>query len=687
MNCFMKTASISRIFNLSKILTIGLFFASISLTNAQSIDQQTLLTIEGEKITAGEFLNIYKKNNIQTDVIDKKSLEEYLDLFINFKLKVKDAQRNGLDTVKALTDELAGYRKQLAQPYFVDDDVVSNLLKEAYDRMKWDLRASHLLIRCEANARPADTLSAYKKIAGIREKIIKGESFGKMAAEFSDDPSARDREANNQHPFIQGNQGDLGYFTAFNMVYPFETAAFNLKVGEVSEPVRTQFGYHLIKLTDKRPALGKVQAAHIYFQIPPKSSGKDSLKIAHKVDSVYQLILNGASYTEMVKKFSDDKGSATRDGVLPWFTSNKLVPAFIDAIYPLSDSGQIAKPVLTTYGWHIIRLVERKPIASFDELKTEIKQQVVRDQRYDKSKSSVLSKLKDEYQYTENVKILKKIQSSLTDSIFEGKWDPSAAAKVESKTLFSFAGQDIKAGDFAKYLAKNQKKEKAEALEVYIVQKFKAMVDERILQYEDKMLEKKYPDFRMIMQEYHDGILLFEMTQKKVWEKAVADTAGLEAFYETVKNNYLWEDRKEVSVINISNLKNEKAAQKMIENLNKIMAGPKNSTSEIEEALSTDTSLLINISRDKLLKGENDLADELTISGKSKSTTQKDENGKISLVYVYLHNLIAPEPKALSEVKGLVTAEYQNHLEQKWVDELRKTFKYEVDRAVFDKLK
>ncbi|MDO9511803.1 MAG: peptidylprolyl isomerase [Bacteroidales bacterium] len=683
----MKAAFLTHCIVNRKALMLGVLLVVTSLLSAQDINQQTLLNIEGEKITAGEFLNIYKKNNIQTDVIDKKSLEEYLDLFINFKLKVKDAENNGLDTVKALREELAGYRRQLAQPYFVDDEVVSGLLKEAYDRMHWDLRACHLLIRCEANAKPADTLAAYKKIHGIRERISKGETFGAMAEQFSDDPSARDREANNQHPFMKGNQGDLGYFTAFNMVYPFETAAYKLKVGEVSMPVRTQFGYHLIKLINKCPALGKVQAAHIYFQIPPRSTREDSLRIEEHVDSVYQKIIAGASYTDMVKQYSDDKGSATRDGVLPWFTSNKLVPSFIDAIYPLTDSGQVAKPVLTTYGWHIIRLVERKPIGNFDELKTELKQQIVRDQRYDKSKTSVISKLKDEYSFTENVKLLKKINSTVNDSIFEGKWKASAASDLGTKKLWSLAGKDYTVSDFAQYLESTQKKEKPEATEVYVMQKFKAMTDEKIMAYEDSMLEKKYPDFRMIMQEYHDGILLFEMTQKKVWEKAVADTTGLEAFYETVKNNYLWDDRKDVSMITIDNLLNEKAATKMVEKLNKTMAGANNSVSELQANLSADTSLLINISRDKLIKSENEMADGLSKAGSFAQKTLKGENGKISLTYVYLHSLIPSEPKALNEIKGLVTAEYQNYLESQWIDELKKMYKVQVDKNVFDKLK
>ncbi|MEI8049804.1 MAG: peptidylprolyl isomerase, partial [Bacteroidota bacterium] len=235
---------------------------------------QVLMNVAGENVTKSEFLGVYQKNNTKGEVIDQKSLDEYLDLFINFKLKVKEAEVLGLDTVKSFRDELGGYRKQLAQPYLIDEDANKALLDEAFARKGEDIRASHILIRVDKNAKPADTLAAYNKVMKIRKRLLKGEDFGKLAIEFSDDESAKDRTQEGRT--MKGNKGDLGYFTVFDMVYPFETGAYSTKTGDVSQPVRSEFGYHLIKFTDRKPAMGKVQIAHILFLYPKDAKAADS---------------------------------------------------------------------------------------------------------------------------------------------------------------------------------------------------------------------------------------------------------------------------------------------------------------------------------------------------------------------------------------------------------------------------
>jgi len=370
--------------------------------DSQNRKNPVLMTIGDQDITVEEFMTVYQKNNVEGEVLDKKTLEEYLELYINFKLKVKEAEEMGMDTAQSFKNELKGYRDQLAKPYFVDEEMNKHLLEEAYQRMQSDVRASHILISLDQFAPPADTLEAYNRLMEIRKRIVNdGEDFNEVAAEVSDDPSARDMPARGFQPARKGNKGDIGYFSVFDMVFPFEEAAYNLNVGEVSIPVRTQFGYHLIKLQAKEPALGKVQVAHLFLQNPKEPTEKSQTELENKADSLYKALKGGADWNELVLKFSDDKSSATSGGVLPWFGANRMVPQFIDGIRSIADTGQISEPILTTYGWHIIKLVDRKPIGSFEDEKADLKQSLTKDTRANMSKESIIRKIKKEAGYKE----------------------------------------------------------------------------------------------------------------------------------------------------------------------------------------------------------------------------------------------------------------------------------------------
>jgi peptidyl-prolyl cis-trans isomerase SurA len=654
--------------------------------SAQIDDKEVLMTIDGQKVTVGEFLNIYNKNNVQTEVADQKSMDEYLDLFINFKLKVRDAEMAGLDTVKSLREELAGYRKQLTPPYFVDKETLDMLVKEAWERMQYDLRASHILVRVAPMASAADTLAAYKKIQTALERARKGEDFGKLALELSEDPSARNREATSQRPFLRGNKGDLGFFTVFNMIYPFENAAYKTPKGQVSDIIRTNYGYHIIKVFERRPALGRAQVAHIFFQIPANARAEDSLRIKMRADSVYQRYLAGEDFTKLVKEFSDDKGSAARDGVLPWFTCNRLVPEFMEVVYNLKP-GDVSKPVLTPYGWHIIKMIDHKPIGSFESEEENLRQRLEKDSRYSFTKSNLIAKLKKEYAFRENTKALADLLPLLDTNIYHAKWTVPSSKKLK-KVLFTLAGQKYTLNDFANWLSKNQKKMQKADLGMYLKTKYKEYVDEQVVAYEDSRLETKYPDFGLLMKEYHDGILLFEITQKKVWDKAIQDTTGLLAFYESVKNNYMWPDRKEITRVQIRNIKDPKKADLLAKQVVEwINFADMTLTTMKEKILENDSTLIVDIERDKVAAGEESLADELTQPQSYSRKDETDESGRISLRIVVLNRLLPPMPKELDEVRGHVTAEYQNYLESEWIKNLREKYPVVVNREVFEKIK
>ncbi len=654
-------------------ITLLFYFFICTSFHLYAQNDPVLFTVGNEEITKSEFLKIFNKNNIKGEPLTKMAIEEYLELYINFKLKVKEAEALGLDTLKSFKDELAGYRAQLAQPYFVDKKTDSLLIREAYDRMLWDLRASHIFVKLDPDALPEDTLEKYNHIMSLRKRIMKGESFEKVAIQASEDPTARDQEATDNHPFFKGNAGDLGYFTVFDLVYPFETAAYNLKIGEVSMPVRTEIGYHLIKLYDRKKALGKVQVAHILISIPQGKSKSDSIKYKIKADSIYHAILNGADFAEMAKKFSDDKGSSSNGGVLPWFGCFRMIPEFIIAVSDLKNKGDMPKPVLTDYGWHIITLVDKKEIGSFEEELPDIKNRIQRDSRSEKSRQVVINRIKKEYGFYENKDALKDFYKIVNDSVFKGKWDINLAAGL-NKIMFSIDDKSYNQQDFAKHLNIMQKSARQQNIISFINNTYKNWVDEKCIEYEDQNLENKYPDFKDLMKEYRDGILLFNITDQKVWTKAVKDTTGLKSFYEMNKYKYMWQNRVDASIYTCANEKVAKTVKKLVKK------GISNDS--IMKKINVDTPVLIEIKSGKFQKGDNPVIDN--IEWKKGITPFKNIDGKV--VFVNIKNVLPAQPKELKEIKGLITAEYQKKLDEEWIKELRGKYKYTVNYEVLNSI-
>ncbi|MCX6229955.1 MAG: peptidylprolyl isomerase [Bacteroidetes bacterium] len=670
--------------NQIKILQIFLFTLIFSNVFAQQNNDPVLLNVAGENITKSEFLRVYQKNNAKDQAIDKKALDEYLELYINFKLKVKEAEELGLDTNSIFKSELNGYRATLAQPYLVDKDVTEDLIKEAYSRMLFDVRASHILIRLDKNAIPSDTLATFNKIMALRKRILSGEAFEKIAAEASEDPSAKDVAATSERPAYKGNGGDLGYFTSFDMIYPFENAAFNTKVGEVSMPIRSEYGYHLIKVTDKKKAMGRVQIAHLLISVPQNASEIDIKEAKIKAYDIMAKLKNGEKFDTLVKQHSDDKGSANKGGVLPEFGVNRMIPEFIVAISKLNNPGDYSEPILSRYGWHIIKLVDRKEIKSLDELKNEIKQKVAKDERANKSKESFLAKVKVEYNFTENLQTVKDFYKVVTDSVFTNSWKASEAKMLTAK-MFSIGTKNFTQTDFAAFLAAIRNENPAkENLEMYVNRNYKDYVERCIMQYADNKLEEKYPDFKSLMKEYHDGILLFDLTDKNVWTKAIKDTVGLKDFYQKNTINYMWGERLDATMFTFKESKIKEAdARKFVEKiLNKQWGNNADKINEQIKKLSKDSAAVTYI-HDKYSKGDNKMIDQIKWQ-EGIAETIKDVN---NFVIVLVNKKLIPEQKTLTEAKGIVTADYQNYLEKEWLLMLRKKYSFSVNKEVYNSIK
>jgi peptidyl-prolyl cis-trans isomerase SurA len=642
------------------------FVTLFALSFALSIFAQSkiLLEIDDEKITADEFLHIYKKNNTNADAMTYSAMEEYMDLFINFKLKVHEAEKLGLDTTASFMQELSGYRTQLAQPYLTDKKVEDELIAEAYERMKYDIEVSHILIKVDPTATPADTLKAYNKIYELYNKLEKGGDFVKLARENSQDES------------VAFNDGNLGYRTVFGLVYEFETEMYNTPIGKYSKPFKTKFGYHILKVTNKRPAKGKYKVAHIMIVVPKDAGSSLDKEAKGKIDEIQQRIQAGEDFTKLAETYSEDRRTATDGGVLGWITvGGKMIKEFEDAVFKLEKAGDVSPVLKTNYGYHIIKLLEIEPIKSFDESKTEIKSKISNTARASRSRESVIQGLMAEYNVKTYKANLKDFYKIVTDSIFVGTWKVDEKTDL-TKTILSFKDRVYTYSDFVQYLMKFNRQQNPQNIQTFVDLSYDMFVSKMVIMYEEEILEEKYPTFMYLIKEYHDGILLFELTDKTVWSKAITDTVGLDKFYQENKNNYMWKYRYDVQSYTC---KDAKVSKSLVKYFNKGMT----EYNAIDKLNKKDSTAVVVNNKYLLEKGVNQYVDLIVNQnnipeqdGLKKIITDAKDNSVV-IVTVY-----GPSVKHLNEAKGIITADYQNFLEKNWLLELRNKYKIVVNKDV-----
>ncbi|MBL0309064.1 MAG: peptidylprolyl isomerase [Bacteroidetes bacterium] len=649
---------------ISFLATAGIFV----LLQAQNQDSRTLFTVGGDQIPVSEFQYVYNKNNINNQAdYSEKSLRDYLNLYENFRLKVKEAEALKLDTIASLNTELDGYRKQLAKSYLTDREISDKLISEAYERSKTELNASHILIRCDENANPADTLAAYKKIMALKKRIDKGESFEKVAKEASEDPSAKT------------NDGNIGWFTVFGTIYPFENTVYAMKKGEISQPVRTEFGYHLVKLNNTRPARGQIRVAHILIHFPENATQKQKDSLRLKADSVYQLIQSGKiPFEEAVRTYSDDRATRVKGGELQSFgsgTSLRMVPQFEDAAFELKKDGDISKPIMTQYGWHIIRRLEKTDLPSFADAKADIKKKVERDSRSQEAKNVLIARIKKENNYTPFADNKAKFIAKADSTVMNGNWRADSGLRNTSP-IFSLGGKNYTVNDFIDFIEKNSHKRSDKGKEALLNEYYENFVNNKCLEHEESLLETKKPEFKNLMKEYKDGILLFELMDRMVWTKAVKDTMGLEEFRKKNESKYMWGNRVEAEIYNCNNKKLCDEAAKM--------AQKNKSPEEVKSKLNKAGSLAqVSAIEGKYEKGQYDVVDSLDWKeGVSPVVTLNDS----SFRFVRIKKILGPEPKSLKEAKGYVVSDYQEYLEKTWLADLRSKYPIKVDETVFRSL-
>ncbi len=497
-----------------------------------------LLEVNGEKISTEEFEYLYGKNfDPKKDKRDEKSLRDYMDLFIKFKLKVAAAKEQKIDQSPEFVKEFMGYKSQITRPYLTEKQVTDQLIKEAYRRMQQEVRVSHILIFASPKASPADTVLASKLIQEVYEKAVKGEDFSKLARLYSQDESA------------QETGGDLGYFTAFQMVYDFENAAFNTPVGQISRPFRTDFGYHILKVHDKRPSRGSVYVAHLMVLAREGMSVEDSLAAYRNIEAIRNKILAGQDWDKMVKQYSDDANTKEKGGELQAISAGVFPPqlnAFLDSAFALQKPGDISQPVRTPYGWHLIKLQKKAPVPPFEAIENELKLKIQKDSRSQLPQKAFLDRIKKENNYVVNTKDYVQAMQAFDSSLVLGQWKYDSTNISLKKPLFSIGKKQYSIGDFYKYVQKTQTLSEDFDPKAYALTLFKSYEEKANIEYEEAHLAQKYPDYKNLEREYREGLMLFRIMEQEVWNKAGQDTIGLEKFFAANASKYRWKERMDI---------------------------------------------------------------------------------------------------------------------------------------------
>jgi peptidyl-prolyl cis-trans isomerase SurA len=609
--------------------------------------EPVLFTVARQPVSANEFMYLYRKNNqAKPAEFTEAKIEEYLKLYINFKLKVQDAYSQRLDTTAAFKKEYATYRDELRKPYLAATDELEKLTRDTYERLQEEVNASHILVMVAADAPPTDTARAYERIQAIRQRLTAGEDFATVARATSEDPSAA------------SNGGNLGYFTAMQMVFPFEDAAYKLRPGELSPPVRTRFGYHLIKLHHRQPARGEVEVSHILLR------GTEP-KVRNKAFEIQDQLKKGRPWDELCKEFSEDAATRESGGRLRPFGVGALsaVPEFEAVAFSLQNPGEVSDPFSSGIGWHLVRLEKRVPLPTYSELEPSLKRRVSRDERFQISKVRSLEKRKREFGYTENQALLDSLLLRTDTTLTNGRWKLAGDFSWHQATLASFPNRNILVSQVIAYVERNQKATALNPRE-YFQQLYSQFVDDEIKEEEDRQLLATNEEYRNLIAEYREGMLMFSVMEQEVWNKASADTVGQQRYYEAHKSGYTAGERVKARVIS--------ATSKTIldEIKSKIQKGDTLKQEDIRRLKSFG-------SLRPYARGENPGVDRVSWAV---GLHEAEAEGVFYLIEV--ESLLPPGQKEFAEVKAQVISEYQDELEKQWLARLREKYPVQVNKKV-----
>lgn len=638
-----------------------------SLAFAQSDKKEVLFTIDDKPYYTDEFSRVYNKNIDLVKDESQKDLNKYMELFVGYKLKINKANKIGLQNNEKYINELKSYRTQLSKNYTSDTKVTKALIEEGYNRSLKEIRASHILITVDENAVPADTLKAYNQAIDIRKKALVGEKFEDLAVTFSQDPSSKE------------NKGDLGYFSAFRMIYPFETVAYNTKKGQISMPVRTKFGYHLIYITDSRENRGEITVAHIMILKSPKAESEITRteKAKATIQDIYTKLKQGENFESLASQFSQDKNSAPKGGLLPRFASGQLSSEeFENAAFALTKPKEYSAPFESQFGWHIVKLVEKQPIKKLNEMEKELDEKIRKDDRSRLITNSLTNKLRKKYTIVRNEKLYAQIKTLVTDKIYVSQWKLPANLKDYDSNLFKIENKSITGTQFLSILEAQQKSDlKIKPVGKLVDFVYQNFVDAQMTDYYNDNLEKEFPDFANVIEEYRDGLLLFDLMEKEIWEKAKQDTLALKKYYNANKLQYQWKNRAEVLVASSTKEGVAKEARKLLN---------KDQTDDfIKTTLNTKEVVNVMIKKENYEEGSENFPKKVEFKT---GVSEIYKDGEFYFVNK-VSKIIPASVKTFDEAHGRVVNDYQQYLEDNWVSNLKKEFKVNINQEVFERMK
>ncbi|WP_162984969.1 peptidylprolyl isomerase [Mesonia aquimarina] len=629
---------------MKKILLLLLFVSLAFNAKAQQTDE-VILTIDNQPIYRSEFEQVFSKN-LELVKTSSQEVENYIDLFIDYKLKLIAAHDLGLDTLKTFKNEYALYKNKLAEKYLKESEVTEKLTKEAYQHLQEEINASHILILLQKGASAKDTLEAYKKIEEARNKIINGEDFVKIAKAYSEDPS------------VSKNDGNVGWFSVFKMVYPFEKAAYKTKEGEISEIFKTRFGYHILKVNERRKNDGEVKVAHIMLS----TKGKEAEDVKAQINKIYKKLQNGAKFSDLAKQYSQDQNTALNGGKMNAFTRGTLgSTGFEETAFSLQDSGDISQPIETKYGFHIIKLLEKNPISSYEDEKNRLQRKIKSDQRSQLINENLIKDIEKMYSVKEDKKAI---------DFFEKYLAKKRAIEIPEKTIISIKNEAKSYQDFADFLIEKYKVDKNKLSDLQLGKAYTEFRNEFLRNYHKKHLAAVNQEYKLVLDEYKNGLLLFDLMQKKIWNPAKEDSLALQNYYNKHQEKYKSPESYDAVIYSGDDKKVLKSVRRQVKK-------------------GVDQSAIKNNNEDILIN-----------SGKYKhsaSALPKDFKGKKGVSKIYENNglfLVVDvqekyEERQLSfkESKGSVITDYQNKLEKEWLSKLRSQHKIELNQVVVEKSK
>jgi len=639
-------------------LTLFVFLFTINI-QSQIDSNDVLFTVDDEPVYATEFMRVYNKNLDLVQDESQKDVDAYLSLFKSYKLKLKEAKDLEFDKKPSYIRELSNYKKQLAKNYLTDNKVTNALVEEAYQRTINEVKASHVLIKIPEDASPQDTLIAYNKILKIREALL-SLGFETIQKDIHDGKTI----------FAEG----LGYFSCFKMVYDFENVAFNTEIEEVSMPFRTQFGYHIVKVFDKRKSRGEVTIGNLMISNKQKDSIQQSPE--NRINDIYKKLSQGEDFESLAKQFSDDKSSASKGGKMQPFSGGQLSSEiFENAAFNLKNIGDVSQPFETKFGWHIIKLYDKQYTKTFEELKPELEVKVKRDSRSKLINNALVSTLKERYSISEDQSDLAYFETILNDDYFKRNWTLPTDFDG-SKPFLKIDTKQLTYQDFGNFLLKAQRKPRTkQPFSKIVSDSYEQFLNINLVQYQEENLENENEDFANIIGEYRDGLLLFDLMETKIWNVSKTDTLGLREFYKANQQNYVWKQRVDADVASSASENDIKKVEELLK-LGK-------TTDQIKEALNVNNKVAV-IFTSSIMDAEHQA---LPKNFEFKEGVSKVYNYNDAYLVAMVKQVLPSELKTFEDSKGRIISDYQEYKEVKWIEDLNSKYKVKVNEEVLSKVK